>query len=89
MTYPLKSANSQGLATGVEARFQSMTTEQFKQHLEASLHFPNNVALSMAENLSCYRTNPNMITDHTDYAAKDVSWVLTRTCVYFLSRADM
>ena len=61
------------LATGVEAKFQSMTTEQFKQHLETSLNFPSNVALSMAENLSCYRTNPNMITDYTDYDAKDIS----------------
>ena len=60
-------------ATGVEAKFQSMTTEQFKQHLETSLKFPSNVALSMSENLSCYRTNPNMITDYTDYNAKDVS----------------
>ncbi|TVY32001.1 NmrA-like family domain-containing protein, partial [Lachnellula subtilissima] len=69
---PLELLESFRKATGVEAKFQSMTTEQFKKHLETVLHFPSNVALSMSENLSCYRTNPNMITDHTDYAAKDL-----------------
>jgi hypothetical protein len=59
-------------AAGVEARFQSMSTEEYRQHLKSTHNFSDEVSLTLAENLSAYRDNPRMWMDNTDIDVQDV-----------------
>ena len=73
---------------GLTATFQPLSTEEFKQRLLTVHGFPEVFALSLAENLSVYRDDPEAWVEGTDFAMRDVSlfpgkWLKAQVCNFF------
>jgi hypothetical protein len=59
-------------AVGLNATFKPLSTEDFQQHLKTVHDFPEVFAVSLAENLSLYRDDPEAWVKGTDFAIQDV-----------------
>jgi hypothetical protein len=60
-------------AVGLNATFSPPSAEDFKQRLMNVHDFPEVFAVTLAENMSLYRDNPDAWVKGTDFALREVS----------------
>ena len=60
------------IVVGLNATFKALSTEDYMQRLKTVHHFPEVVALSLAENLSVYRDDPEAWIEGNDFGIQDV-----------------
>src|SRR5258708_36243965 len=63
---------SSATAVGLKATFKELSTEDYNQRLLKVYQFPEHLALTLAENLSVYRDNPEAWVEGADYSLRDV-----------------
>ncbi|CZR68135.1 uncharacterized protein PAC_18034 [Phialocephala subalpina] len=69
---PIELLKSWNKAVGLNATFKPLSTEDFQQHLKTVHDFPEVFAVTLTENLSLYRDDPEAWVKGTDFAIQDL-----------------